>query len=65
MKGRMTLRRDINITQQMAGTLDGIGTPYHHLLVIVCQDSIKRNALKNIWCCSGGFLLLLWADVAG
>jgi hypothetical protein len=28
-------------------TLDGIGTPYYSLLVIVCLDFIERNAPKN------------------
>jgi hypothetical protein len=37
-------------------TLDGIGMPWHSLLVIVCQDFIERNAPKKS---SGGVLLLL------
>jgi hypothetical protein len=44
--------------------LDGIGMPCHSLLAIVCLDFIERNAPKNFWWCSGGFLLLLrtWVD---
>ena len=32
--------------------LDGIGMPYHCLLVIICHDSIERNTPKT----SGGVL---------
>jgi hypothetical protein len=50
--------------------LDGIGMPYHCLLIIICRDSIERS-IPKCWWCSGGFLLLsqTWAiwqnDVEG
>lgn len=38
-------------------SLGGIGMPYHSL-VIICHDFIQRNAPKNFWWYSDGFLPL-------
>ena len=45
--------------QSLLIVLDGIGTPYHFFLVIVCRDHIERNALKKYWWCSSSFLGLI------
>jgi len=46
------------------GGMYGIGKPCHSLLVTVYRDFIERNAPKDFWWYSSGFLLLpqTWAD---
>jgi hypothetical protein len=63
-------REDVNMPNRQWTMLCGIGTPYHSLLVIICLDFIERNAPKNFWWSSCGFLLLQmtradWQNLVG
>jgi hypothetical protein len=49
-------------TQQTQATLDGVGTPCHSLITIVCPHFIEMH--QNSWWFSGSFWLLpqIWDD---